>query len=129
MAMSFLVDTNVFLEILLNQPGRAKCEQFLQQNTGALAIADFSLHSIGVIALRRQQAKLFADFLNDSLPNLELLHLDRIGYPAVARAAEVFGLDFDDAYQFTVAKAHGLAIATQDQHFARVKNEVEVRLL
>jgi predicted nucleic acid-binding protein len=129
MAMSFLVDTNVFLEILLNQPGRAKCGQFLQQNSGALAIADFSLHSIGVIALHRQQAALFADFLNDSLPNLELLHLDRIGYPAVAHAAQIFNLDFDDAYQFTVAKAHGLAIATQDQHFTRVKNEVEVRFL
>jgi len=127
--MSFLVDTNVFLEILLNQPGRAKCEQFLQQNTGTLAIADFSLHSIGVIALRRQQAALFADFLNDSLPNLELLHLDRIGYPAVARAAQLFNLDFDDAYQFTVAKAHGLAIVTQDQHFTQVKKEVEVRFL
>ena len=127
--MSFLVDTNVFLEILLNQPDRAKCEQFLQQNTGALAIADFSLHSIGVIALRRQQAKLFNDFLTDSLPNLELLHLDRIGYPAVARAAQIFNLDFDDAYQFTVAKAHGLAIATQDRHFERVKNELEVRFV
>ena len=127
--MSFLVDTNVFLEILLNQPGRAKCEAFLQQNAGTLAIADFSLHSIGVIALRRQQAGLFADFLNDSLPNLELLHLDRIGYPAVARAAQVFGLDFDDAYQFTVAKAHGLVIATQDPHFERGKNEVEVRFV
>src|SRR5260221_9405863 len=129
MAMMFLADTNIFLEILLNQPGRAKCEQFLQQNINALAIADFSLHSIGVIALRRQQAKLFADFLNDSLPNLELLHLDRIGYPAVARAAQIFSLDFDDAYQFTVAKAHGLAIVTQDQHFVRVKNEIEVRFL
>lgn len=127
--MSFLVDTNVFLEILLNQPGRAKCEQFLQQSIGTLAIADFSLHSIGVIALRRQQEKLFADFLNDSLSNLELLHLDRIGYPAVARAAQVFNLDFDDAYQFTVAKAYGLAIATQDQHFTRVKNDVEVRFI
>jgi predicted nucleic acid-binding protein len=127
--MSFLVDTNVFLEILLNQPGRLKCEQFLQDHTGALAIADFPLHSIGVITLRRQQAKLFNDFLMDSLPNLSLMHLDRIGYPAVVRAAQVFGLDFDDAYQFTIAKAHGLAIATQDQHFVRVKNEVEVRFL
>jgi len=127
--MSFLVDTNVFLEILLDQPGRARCEQFLQQNTGALAIADFSLHSIGVIALRRQQANLFADFLNDSLPNLQLLHLDRIGYPAEARAAQVFNLDFDDAYQFTVAKAHGLVIATQDQHFARVNKAVAVRFI
>jgi predicted nucleic acid-binding protein len=127
--MSFLVDTNIFLEILLNQPGRLKCEQFLREHTGALAIADFSLHSIGVIILRRQQAQLFSDFLMDSLPNLSLLHLDRIGYPAVARAAQVFGLDFDDAYQFTVAKAHGLAIATQDQHFVRVKSEVEIRFL
>ena len=127
--MSFLVDTNVFLEILLNQPGRAKCEEFLRQNTGALAIADFSLHSIGVIALRRQQAKLFANFLKDSLPNLELLHLDRIGYPAVVSAVQLFGLDFDDAYQFTIAKAHGLAIVTQDHHFERVKSELEVRFV
>lgn len=127
--MSFLVDTNVFLEILLNQAGRVKCEQFLQQNIGRLAIADFSLHSIGVIALRRRQIKLFSDFLADSLPNLELLHLDRVGYPAVARAAQVFNLDFDDAYQFTVAQAHGLAIVTQDQHFARVKSQVEIQFL
>jgi predicted nucleic acid-binding protein len=102
--MSFLVDTNVFLEILLNQPGRAKCEEILRQNPGALAIADFSLHSIGVIALRRQQVKVFNDFRTDSLPNLELLHLDRIGYPAVARAAQVFGLDFDDASDFLISR-------------------------
>lgn len=129
MAMSFLVDTNVFLEILLNQPGRAKCELFLQKNLGALAIADFSLHSIGVIALRNRQPKVFSDFVTDSLPNLELLHLDRIGYPAVLRASQFFNLDFDDAYQFTIAKAHGLAVVTQDQHFNRVKDEVEVRFL
>ena len=127
--MSFLADTNIFLEILLNQPGRARCELFLQQNAGSLAIADFALHSIGVIALRKKQAALFADFLNDSLPNLTLLHLDRVGYPDVARSAQQFGLDFDDAYQFTLARAHGLAIATQDRHFENVKNEVEVRFI
>ena len=127
--MSFLVDTNVFLEILLNQPACIKCEQFLRQNTGKLAIADFSLHSLGVIALRRQQVALFADFLNDSLPNLELLHLDRIGYPAVARSAQAFNLDFDDAYQFTLARANGLAIATQDRHFERVKKDVEIHFI
>jgi hypothetical protein len=89
----------------------------------------FSLHSIGVIALRRQQAGMFAGFPNNSLANLELLHLDRIGYPAVARAARLFNLGFDNACQFTLAKAHGLAVATQDQHFARVKNGVEVRFI
>jgi predicted nucleic acid-binding protein len=127
--MSFLVDTNVFLEILLNQPGRTQCEQLLQQNAGRLAISDFSLHSIGVIALRQQKAALFADFLKDTLPNLELLHLDVVGYPAVARSAQTFGLDFDDAYQFTIAQAYGLAIVTQDRHFERVKNAIEVSFI
>ncbi len=127
--MSFLADTNIFLEILPNQPGRAKCEQFLRASAGSLAIADFSLHSIGVIAFRRKQTALFADFLSDLLPNLTLLHPDRAGYPAVGRSAPLFGLDFDDAYQFTLARSRGLAIATQDRHFEIVKNEVEVRFI
>ena len=33
--MNFLVDTNLFLEILLNQAGRKKCEAFLQGEKGA----------------------------------------------------------------------------------------------
>jgi predicted nucleic acid-binding protein len=128
-AMNFLADTNVFLEILLDQSGRTKCETFLKQNLGRLAISDFSLHSLGVIALRQKKPELFAEFLQDTLPNLELIHLDRVGYPAVARASQLFNLDFDDAYQFTIAQAHGLAIATQDHHFERVKDKIEVSFL
>ena len=127
--MSFLADTNIFLEILLSQPARSRCEQFLQSHAGDVAISDFSLHSIGVIAFRRQQAALFKDFLNDSLPNLALLQLDRAGYPAVARANLDHGLDFDDAYQFTLAKAHGLTLVTQDRHFERVRSELAVQFL
>ena len=33
--MKYLVDTNIFLEILLNQGGRKKCEAFLQGEKGA----------------------------------------------------------------------------------------------
>lgn len=127
--MTFLADTNIFLEILLNQPASSRCEQFLQAHAGDLALSDSSLHSIGVIALRRQQAALFKDFLNDSLPNLALLHLDRAGYPAIARANADFGLDFDDAYQFTLAKAHGLTLVTQDRHFERVRSELTVQFV
>ena len=127
--MSFLVDTNIFLEILLNRPGRSKCEAFLQQHAGNLAMTDFSLHSIGVIAFRQRREKIFSDFLADTFPNVVLLHLDRVGYPAVARARQKFGLDFDDAYQFTVAQAHGLAFATQDKDFERVKQDVVVKFI
>ena len=34
-AMNYLVDTNIFLEILLGQAGRKKCEAFLQGEKGA----------------------------------------------------------------------------------------------
>jgi iron only hydrogenase large subunit-like protein len=43
--MNYLVDTNVFLEILLSQAGRKKCEAFLQGEKGAAWISDFTLHS------------------------------------------------------------------------------------
>ena len=47
--MSYLVDSNVFLEILLGQPNKERCKQFLQQNSGECGISDYSLHSIGVL--------------------------------------------------------------------------------
>jgi len=127
--MSYLVDTNVFLEVLLNQPGRPRCEAFLKQHAGDVAITDFSLHSVGVVAFRRQRPALFGSFLADSLPNLALLHLDRVGYPAIWGAHCKFGLDFDDAYQFTVAKGRGLTLVTQNHDFDRVQHEVAVCFL
>jgi predicted nucleic acid-binding protein len=50
--MMFLVDTNIFLEILLTQDKKAICKKFLDKNIGNLHITDFSLHSIGVILFR-----------------------------------------------------------------------------
>jgi predicted nucleic acid-binding protein len=38
-------------------------------------------------------------------------------------------LDFDDAYQFAVAREHSLTIASQDKDFQRVRNVVDVRRL
>jgi len=124
--MSYLVDTNVFLEVLLNQPNRPKCEAFLRQQAGDIAISDFSLHSIGVAAFRRQREALFGVFLTEALPHVALLHLDRVGYPAILWAHRKFRLDFDDAYQFTVAKGRGLTLVTQDHDFDRVQHEVAV---
>jgi predicted nucleic acid-binding protein len=39
------------------------------------------------------------------------------------------GLDFDDAYQFAVARENNLAVATQDKDFQRVRTVMSVRLL
>ncbi len=102
--MNYLVDTNVFLEILLNQGGRKKCEAFLQGEKGAAWISDFTLHSIGVLLFRQQRTALFDQFTADTLPQLSVLTLSDAGYAELGRVSNQHGLDFDDAYQFSVAR-------------------------
>ena len=127
--MNWLVDTNIFLEILLGRPNEERCKQFLSENAGRCGLSDFSLHSIGVITFRGRRPGAYRTFLQDTLPGIALLHLDRHGYPAVLRAHEQLGLDFDDAYQFALAQSHGLALVTQDRDFERIKRGISVRFL
>jgi predicted nucleic acid-binding protein len=127
--MNCLVDTNIFLEILLNQDGRKKCETFLQSEKGAAWITDFTLHSIGVLLFRQKRSELFDRFTADTLSQFTILSLSIDGYSRLAEVNGRHGLDFDDAYQFAVARENNLAIATQDKDFRRVRNLVDVRLL
>jgi predicted nucleic acid-binding protein len=127
--MSYLIDSNVFLEIRLGQPNKERCKQFLQENSGDCGISDYSLHSIGAITFRGRREDRYRAFLQDTFPGLALLHLDKQSYPAVLRAHQDFGLDFDDAYQFALAQGHGLTFVTQDGDFQRVKAEIAVRFL
>ena len=127
--MNYLVDTNIFLEILLNQAGRKKCEAFLQGEKGAAWISDFTLHSLGVLLFRHKRPELFSRFAADTLPQFTLLSLSEAGYAQLARVNTRHGLDFDDAYQVSVAHENTLAIATQDKDFQRVRSLVDVRLL
>ena len=127
--MNYLVDTNVFLEILLNQTGRKKCEAFLQDEKGAAWISDFTLHSIGVLLFRQKRSELFDQFAADTLPQFTILSLSEAGYSKLADVNTRHDLDFDDAYQFAVAQENNLTIATQDKDFQRVRNVVDVRML
>ncbi|HEY9175125.1 MAG TPA: PIN domain-containing protein [Verrucomicrobiae bacterium] len=127
--MNYLVDTNIFLEILLGQAGRKKCEVFLQGEKGAAWISDFTLHSIGVLLFRQKRPELFDKFAADTLPQFTILSLSEAGYARLAEANVRHGLDFDDAYQFSVAQENNLAIATQDKDFQRVQRVIDVRLM
>jgi len=57
--MTFLVDTKVFLEILLRRSKKESYKKFLDENIGNLNITDFSLHSIGVILFKYKKKELF----------------------------------------------------------------------
>jgi predicted nucleic acid-binding protein len=96
--MNYLVDTNIFLEILLNQAGRKKCEAFLRGEKGASWISDFTLHSIGVLLFRQKRPELFDRFAADALPQFTSLSLSDAGYSQLAKVNIRHGLDFDDAY-------------------------------
>ena len=66
----YLVDTNIFLEILLAQDKSEACKTFLSDHIDELAISDFSLHSIGVILFRHKAHDIFSQFIEDMLPHL-----------------------------------------------------------
>jgi uncharacterized protein len=126
--MNCLIDTNIFLEILLRQSAAEKCKQFLQE-PNELFISDFSVHSVGVRLFRDNQPELFETFIADSLPNLEIISLSDANYGQIVSVRRSFGLDFDDAYQFAVATEHNCSIVTQDKDFIRVKNESAIIFL
>ncbi len=52
----YLLDTNIFLEILLGQEKKDECKKFLIANEDNIFISDFSLHSIGVILFRHNSS-------------------------------------------------------------------------
>jgi len=124
----FLVDTNIFLEILLKQNKKEECKRFLDKNLRALNITDFSLHSIGVILFRYGKVDIFQKFVEDVLPNTTLLSLPIELYREVVNARKMLNLDFDDAYQYTIAKYCGLKVVTMDKDFERIK-DVEILFL
>lgn len=120
--MRLLVDTNIFLEALLEQARSDEAKELLAKtDTHDLFISDFSLHSIGLILLRRGKPDAFRDFLSDMVTgaatSVALLHPDEMS--AVADHSAAFRLDFDDAYQYAVAEKYGLTIVSFDRDFDR----------
>ena len=127
--MPFLFDTNIFLEILLNQDKKEKAKQLLNNHLDQFFISDFSLHSIGVILIKQKKFRILEDFLNDIIPFATILSLPKDKYSDLNKTAEKYNLDFDDSYQTTVAKEFDLAIVTMDNDFMKVKSLISVEFL
>jgi predicted nucleic acid-binding protein len=125
----YLIDTSVFLEVLLIQEKRKICKDFLDLNVGTLYISDFSFHSIGVILLRNKKEDIFQKFTTDVIPNIDIITLPKDSYERLVETKMKFGLDFDDIYQYMVAKEYSLEIVTNDNHFKKVSGYINVRFL
>lgn len=120
--MNLLLDTNIFLEALLCQEQSASSLALLR-NEGAhnLNMTDFSLHSIGVLLFRRGIMRAYADFIADiKAMAIQVLALEPFDGSVLTDVALRFSLDFDDAYQYEVARRFQLTLITFDSDFDKV---------
>jgi uncharacterized protein len=116
----YLVDTNIWLERMLDQEKSSTVDQFLSQvSTSQLLISDFSLHSIGVITTRLKKPEIFQIFINDLFFNakIQLASLDFPDFTILIDNVNLYNLDFDDAYQLTISQKMDLTIVTFDKDF------------
>lgn len=125
----FLVDTNIILEILLEQEKKDACKQFLNTNREKLYISDFSLHSIGVLLFRYKKTDIFKKFLEDVLPEINLVTLPKAAYKEIVILSKKYKLDFDDSYQVAIAKEYKFSIGTMDRDFNKASDELDVVFL
>lgn len=120
--MKFLVDTNVWLELLLAQSRAIEADSFLSRTAiSDLAISDFSLHSIGIILSTKNQEQAYISFLTSfSEPDgISVMRVNPDQLPRVIKVMQEYGLDFDDAYQYVLAEQYDLQIVSFDAHFDR----------
>lgn len=118
----YLVDTNIWLERLLDQEKSEEVGRFLSDTPpNQLIISDFSLHSIGVILDRLDKQAVFAEFVDDVLiqGGVALRNVPPDLMRRLVEVIDAFKLDFDDAYQYVVAEHTQATIVSFDKDFDR----------
>lgn len=122
--MNLLIDTNVILEIILEQHHDQEARSLLSTtHQRHFFLSDFSPHSIGVILFRRNRPDAFLDFCSDMVEpgRLAIIGLSVQHMSLVTQASKQFRLDFDDAYQYVTADKHNLIIVSFDADFDRTE--------
>ena len=118
----YLVDTNIWLERLLDQERSVEVGEFLSAvHSDQMGITDFSLHSIGVITTRLKRPEIFTSFLSDACieGSVNIISLVPEHLQKLVQSMAQYHLDFDDAYQFIAADEYGLILVSFDTDFDR----------
>jgi predicted nucleic acid-binding protein len=123
----YLVDTNIFLEVMLSRKRSSECKRFLamlRDGRASGVVSDFSIHSIMVLLdslKRREKLKTFLA----SLAGYKGLRVHFTSIAEELRAVELAEreeLDIDDAIQYSVALSVGAeAIVSFDRDFDGLK--------
>ena len=115
-----LIDTNIFLELLLGQKKADECEKFLEKvSEGELeaVVTKFSVHAIEAILNDSKLILIFLRNLRNSI-GIDVYETSMEDEIAASMLMKKIKLDFDDSLQYYVAKKLGVkAIVSYDKHF------------
>ena len=119
----YLVDTNIFLEVLLARSRKEYCKKFLRELREGKKegiVTDFTIHSIIVIMDSFKKLEALKVFLQ-SLAAYKGLHVFFTSLSTEIKAIEHAigkGLDMDDAIQYSAALSTNTeCIVSYDKHF------------
>jgi len=116
----YLVDSNVWLERLLDQEKSKEVGRFLSGvASDQLFITDFAFHSIAVIMDRLKQIDALLQFVEDVFVDgsVSVIHLSPEDTRYIAHNMTQYNMDFDDAYQYAAAERYNLVIISFDSDF------------
>jgi len=121
----YLIDADVFLELLYKRDRWKECYDFLNKvKAGAIKshVLRFTLHGISAIL---RDPKLVSKFLSEvsTWRGLTVVDLSIDEEAVASELANIMGLDFDDGLQYYCAKKMGLKIVSFDKDFD--KTDVE----
>ena len=122
--MKLFIDTNIFLEIILEQEKAENAKALLLKTEDhEFFISDFSLHSMGLLLFYRKQHPVFQQFLKDMIIDGGIIITSLVvdDMENVVNVSQKFKLDFDDAYQYVIAEKYDLTIISFDSDFDRTK--------
>jgi len=117
--VKYLIDTNIWLEALLEQEKSEEVIKFLGMHEGKLlAISDFSLHSIILILSKFKEFDTAKIFLEDILySEVNVLHVEIAELKKLIDIIKMHNIDFDDSYQYYIAKKYNLELVSFDKDF------------
>jgi predicted nucleic acid-binding protein len=108
--MTYLLDSNVWLELLFEQERARDVRRFLVTVPMAqIVITEFSVFSVGIALARNGLEDAFVRFVSDTLEGTALgrIRLDTTDLKEIVSVRKRFKLDFDDAYQYVAARNSG----------------------
>jgi len=123
----YLVDTNIFLEVLLSQAKKEECEKLLDQFKKSKKlgiITDFTVHSIIVTMYSYERLEALKVFLSSltGYKGLRIYPTDLTNEIKATELATQNKLDMDDAIQYAIALDTNVeAIVSFDKHFNNLK--------